>query len=433
MRGAAQARACWSKTRPFSQAVGNGLKNKEEFFTNRHCGVLKTGNSAITPTTENSMSQAELVALESAPVAAAKVQAAAAEIDFNDPVLTLSYGSKTMNEIAKFADSLLGNVRVKDSGPVGESLSELMLKVKDVDIEQIARKEKSFWESLPLVGGLFDSMQRTVAQFDTVLAQVDGISEKLEDAMGSLLKDIEVLEQLYAHNRNFYEDLSAYIQAGEARLEQARKEELPRLEEEAKNSPDSLAAQNLRDYAEKLNRFERRLHDLKLSRTITLQTAPQIRMIQNNDQTLAEKIQTSILATIPIWKNQMVLALSIHSQHKAAKLQKDVADTTNALLNKNAEMLHASTVDAAREIERSIVDVETLRNVHQKLIATIEETMNIAREGRDRRRATEAELALMENEMRVRLTSLADQKGRDVIEGAQAAGLPLGGGNRPQA
>ncbi|MBQ4567269.1 MAG: toxic anion resistance protein [Desulfovibrio sp.] len=367
------------------------------------------------------MSQSELVALESLPVAENKIQAAAAEIDFNDPSLTLSYGSKTMNEIAKFADSLLGNVRIKDSGPVGESLAELMLKVKDVDLTQIAKPEKSFWESLPLVGGLFDSMQRTVAQFDTVLAQVEGISEKLEDAMLSLLKDIEVLDQLYAHNKNFYEDLSAYIQAGEARLEQARREELPRLEEEAKNSPDSLAAQNLRDYAERLNRFERRLHDLKLSRTITLQTAPQIRMIQNNDQTLAEKIQTSILATIPIWKNQMVLALSIHSQHKAAGLQKDVADTTNALLSKNAEMLQASTVAAAREVERSIVDVETLRGVHQKLVATIEETMNIAREGRERRRATEAELALMENEMRLRLTSLADQKSRDVIAGAQTA------------
>ncbi|MDO5484399.1 MAG: toxic anion resistance protein [Desulfovibrionaceae bacterium] len=376
------------------------------------------------------MSQSELVSFETAPVADTKVKAAAAEIDFNDPSLTLSYGSKTMNEIAKFADSLLGNVRVKDSGPVGESLSELMLKVKDVDISQIAKKEKGFWESLPLVGGLFDSMQRTVAQFDTVLAQVDGISEKLEDAMLSLLKDIEVLEQLYAHNKNFYEDLSAYIQAGEARLEQARREELPKLEEEAKNSPDSLAAQNLRDYAERLNRFERRLHDLKLSRTITLQTAPQIRMIQNNDQTLAEKIQTSILATIPIWKNQMVLALSIHSQHKAARLQKDVADTTTALLNKNAEMLQASTVEAAREVERSIVDVETLRNVHQKLIATIEETMNIAREGRERRRATEAELAVMENEMRQRLTNLADQKSRDVIEGAQAAGALPGGAGR---
>ena len=367
------------------------------------------------------MSQSELVALESLPVAENKIQAAAAEIDFNDPSLTLSYGSKTMNEIAKFADSLLGNVRIKDSGPVGESLAELMLKVKDVDLTQIAKPEKSFWESLPLVGGLFDSMQRTVAQFDTVLAQVEGISEKLEDAMLSLLKDIEVLDQLYAHNKNFYEDLSAYIQAGEARLEQARREELPRLEEEAKNSPDSLAAQNLRDYAERLNRFERRLHDLKLSRTITLQTAPQIRMIQNNDQTLAEKIQTSILATIPIWKNQMVLALSIHSQHKAAGLQKDVADTTNALLSKNAEMLQASTVAAAREVERSIVDVETLRGVHQKLVATIEETMNIAREGRERRRAPEAELALMENEMRLRLTSLADQKSRDVIAGAQTA------------
>ncbi len=364
------------------------------------------------------MTESALVSLESLPVADAKVRAAATEIDFNDPTLTISYGSKTMTEIAKFADSLLGNVRVKDSGPVGEGLADLMQKVKDVDLEQI-NKKKGFLESIPVIGRLFDSVQRTVAQFDTVLGQVDGIAEKLEDAMVGLLKDIEILEQLYGHNKTFYEDLTAYITAGEARLEQARTVELPKLEEIAKNSADNLAAQNVRDFAERLNRFERRLHDLKLSRTITLQTAPQIRMIQNNDQTLAEKIQTSILATIPIWKNQMVLALSINSQYKAARLQKEVADTTNALLEKNAEMLQASTVETAREVERSIVDVETLRNVHQRLLATIEETINIAREGRERRRATEKELESMEHDLRVRLTDLAGVSSRQALEGAR--------------
>lgn len=374
------------------------------------------------------MSEQALVPFETLPAADAKVRAAAAQINFDDPALTMAYGSKTMADIAKFADSLLSNVRVKDAGPVGESLSDLMLKVKDVNLEQIARQKKSVWQSLPLIGGLFDSVGRTVAQFDTVLEQVDGISDKLEDAMLSLLKDIEILEQLYDHNKNFYEDLTAHIQAGELRLEQARTVELPKLEEEAEKSPDSLAAQRVRDFSERLNRFERRLHDLKLSRTITLQTAPQIRMIQSNDQTLAEKIQTSILATIPIWKNQMVLALSIHGQHKAAHLQKEVADTTNALLAKNAEMLQASTVDTAREVERSIVDLETLRDVHQKLLATIEETMTIAREGRERRLATEKELETMENDLRMRLTDLAGQRSRQSIESARGvAGLPANG------
>ncbi|MBQ7456208.1 MAG: toxic anion resistance protein [Desulfovibrio sp.] len=372
----------------------------------------------------------EVATLESLPVQDTKVQAALAEIDFANPTLTLSYGAKTMGEISKFADSLLGNVRVKDSGPVGQSLAELMGRIKDVDIDQIAQPKKGFLSSLPLVGKLFNSIEDTLRQFDTVLGQVEGISKKLEDAMYGLLKDIKILEQLYEHNKNYYEQLSAYIKAGEMSLERARTEELPKLEEIAKQSGDNLAAQNVRDLAERLTRFERRLHDLKLSRTITLQTAPQIRMIQSNDQTLAEKIQTSILTTIPIWKNQMVLALSLHGQRQAAKLQKEVADTTNSMLQKTADLLHQSTVETAREVERSVVDIETLRNVHQKLIATIEETMTIAREGRERRRATERELQHMEEDLRVRLTDLSQQKVADTIEGARGLGGALNQGQR---
>ncbi|MBR4741460.1 MAG: toxic anion resistance protein [Desulfovibrio sp.] len=368
------------------------------------------------------MSTKEVAVLESIDVPVAKVQAAEKEINFDDPTLTLSYGAKTMDEISKFADSLLGNVRVKDSGPVGQGLADLMGRIKNVDLDVIARPKKGFLESIPFVGKLFSSVERTLAQFDTVLNQVEDISKKLEDAMFGLQKDIHVLEQLYAHNKNFYEDLTAYIKAGEAKLEQAKTEELPRLEAIAKESGDTLAAQNVRDFAERLNRFERRLHDLKLSRTITVQTAPQIRMIQSNDQNLAEKIQTSILATIPIWKNQMVLALSINGQREAAHLQKEVADTTNAMLAKNAELLHDSTIETAREVERSIVDIETLRNVHQKLISTIEETMAIVREGREHRRETEKELVAMEEDLRVRLTDLAHEKVQDTINAAHGMG-----------
>lgn len=350
-----------------------------------------------------------------------KVTAIASAINFDDPTLTISYGSKTMNEIAKFADSLLANVRVKDAGPVGASLEELMGKVKDIDVTQIAKQEKSLLSSIPLIGGLFNSMERTLARFDTLLDQVEGISDKLESAMFGLLKDIQVLEQLYTYNKNFYEDLTAAIVAGERRLQEARSKELPALEEAARQSGSALDAQKVHDFAERLNRFERRLHDLKLSRTITLQTAPQIRMIQNNDQILAEKIQTSILATIPIWKNQMVLALSIHGQHKAAQLQKEVADTTNALLSKNAEMLQASTTAAAREVERSIVDVETLRDVHSRLLATIAETLNIAQQGRQRRRDVEQELIHMEEDLKKQLTSLAQQKVEQTVAGQHVA------------
>lgn len=357
--------------------------------------------------------------LENLPAPAEKIASAMKTIDFADPTLSISYGASTMNEISKFADSLLGNVRVKDSGPVGETLVDLMGKVKAIDIGGIATKKRSFLASLPLIGTLFDTVSRTVAQFDTVLGQVEGISRKLEDSMFTLLKDIEILEQMYVHNKNFYEDLTAFISAGEERLAIARNEELPKLEADAKQTADNLAAQNVRDFADALNRFERRLHDLKLSRTITLQTAPQIRMIQSNNKTLAEKIQTSILSTIPIWKNQMVLALSIHGQQNAAKIQKEVADTTNTMLRQNAEMLQTSTVEAAREVERGMVEIETLRGVHESLLATIEETINIAHEGRKCRSLAEGELQKMEQDLRNRLTSLAVRKNMDTIEGAK--------------
>lgn len=364
------------------------------------------------------MENNQVISLENTEIPATKIQEALKEIDFKDPTLTISYGTKTMEGISKFADSILSNVRVKDSGEVGAQLSTLLQNVKGVDIQSIASPKKSILQYIPFIGGLFDKVSSTIAQFDTVSEQIDGIAGKLDDAQMNLLKDIEVLEQLYDKNKDFYGDLSAYIKAGEQRLEEARKQELPALEAKAEETKDNLDAQNVRDFAEALNRFERRLHDLKLSRTITLQTAPQIRMIQNNDRTLAEKIQTSVLATIPIWKNQMVLALSIHSQKSAAKLQKDVADTTNAMLKKNAEMLQTATVETAREVERGIVDVETLKEVQEKLLSTIEETINIANEGRERRQNTELELKKMEEDLRVRLTDLAARKREQVISNA---------------
>ncbi|MCR5085385.1 MAG: toxic anion resistance protein [Succinivibrionaceae bacterium] len=367
-------------------------------------------------------------ALEEREVPPQALERALAEIDFADPNLTVTYGTKTMGRIAAFSDSILSNVKVKDSGVVGEHLSSLMEKVQGIDIETIAKPGKSFLASLPIIGSLFDKVRSTVAQFDDVSSQIDGIAKKLEDAQMGLLKDIGVLEELFKQNQGFYEDLSAHIKAGEQRLEQERATTLKRLEEEAKQGEDSFAAQKLRDFADSLNRFERRLHDLKLSRTITMQTAPQIRMIQSNDRTLAEKIQTSILATIPIWKNQMVLALSINSQRNAAQLQKEVADTTNKMLSKNAEMLQSSTVETAREVERSVVDIETLRDVQGKLLSTIEETINIAHEGREKRRAADEEMKKMEQELKERLVNLAARRREDAIEGAKGPDAAPGEG-----
>lgn len=353
----------------------------------------------------------------------ARVQEIANNLNLADPSLSITYGTETMQNISRFADSLLERVDSKDAGQVGEILSNLMVQVKDVNMAEIGGAKKSFLESIPLVGNLFNSAKRSMAHFKTVSEQVDIISNKLEEAMVGLLYNIGVLEELYKHNKEFYQELSVYIEAGKLKLEQARTVDLPKLKEEAEASGDNMAAQKVRDFAEQMNRFERRLHDLQISRTITLQTAPQIRLIQNNSQTLAEKIQTSILSTIPIWKSQVVLALSMHGQQKAARLQQNVADTTNEMLRRNAEMLEQTTVETARQVERSVVDVETLRDVHAKLISTIEETLHIAQEGREKRLSVEKELVGMEQDLRTKLTTLAEAKTRDAIKGASGQGV----------
>ncbi len=366
------------------------------------------------------MSETSLAAIDSlAPAAPQRIDELAKSINLNDPGLTVTYGTDTMSQIAGFADNLLAQVRAKDAGPVGESLTSLMLQVKDMNLNELAEGGQGVLARLPLVGSLFNTVERSVARFKTLTEQVEVISGKLDDAMIGLLRDIEVLEQLYDLNKNFHQDLTVYIEAGKKRLEEARTVDLPRLKAEADASGDNMAAQNVRDFAERLNRFERRLHDLQLSRTITLQTAPQIRLIQGNNQTLAEKIQTSVLATIPIWKSQMVLALSLYGQKNAAKLQKQVADTTNELLRKNADMLESATLDTAREVERSVVDIETLRDVHKKLLSTIEETLRIAEEGKTRRASVEKELESMEADLRTRLTALAASKNQQIMAHAE--------------
>jgi len=368
------------------------------------------------------MSSDALTPIElSGPAEVERARILAKNIDLSDQSLTVTYGADTMKNIAAFADSMLERVRAKDAGPVGESLTDLLLKVKGVDVSAI-NKQPGFLERIPVIGSLFNSVERSLARFNTLAAQVEGVTAKLDEAMVGLLKDIEILEQLYGHNRIFHNELSVYIAAGQERLEKARNEELPRLKEEAAASGDSMKAQEARDFADMINRFERRLHDLQLSRTVTLQTAPQIRLIQNNDQTLAERIQTSILTTIPIWKSQMVVALSLHRQKSAARLQKDVSDTTNEMLRQNADLLQTATVETAKEVERSVVDIETVRDVHNKLLSTIEETLRIAEDGRNKRVAVEKELQHMEEDLRAKLTGMAARKTEMAV--GHASGSP---------
>lgn len=352
---------------------------------------------------------AEIVGMQAQEVAplsfdASQVASLASEIKLSDPASVLAYGAKPMGEIARFADTLLTRIRAKDAGEIGEQLSKLVTYIRENDPLSAQEKTGSFLSSLPVVGSLFKRAQKVQIDRQTLAEQVDGIATHLDNSMVNLLRDIETLEQLYAKNYDYYKEVSLYIEAGRQKLEQIKSQDLPALQQQAQASKDMMQAQQVKDLLENINRFERRLHDLELSKIIAVQTAPQIRMVQSNNQQLAEKIQTSILSTLPIWKSQLVLTMTLDAQRKAAQLQKDVSDTTNDLLRKNAQMLEQSSIATAPEVERSIVDVETLREVQSKLVNTIEETLRIASEARTKRAEVEKELSTMEENLRQRLT-----------------------------
>ncbi|KIS43213.1 toxic anion resistance protein [Kosakonia radicincitans] len=339
------------------------------------------------------------------PAEQTQVQNIVEEININDPVFSLSFGAKTMNSISQFSESLMQEVRAKDAGVIGAQLTDLLMKIKQVDISAFEQKP-GFLASLPLLGSLFNRIERTMLEYQTLAKQVDTITEKLNEAMVDLLRNISVLEILFDRNRDVFQQITLHIIAGKQKLEQIKQNELPALQAQATSDP--MNAQRLRDLLESIQRFERRLHDLMLSRTIAMQSAPQIRLMQSNSQSLAEKIQSSILSTIPVWKSQIALSMSLQTQRQAAKLQKDVADTTNDLLRRNAEMLQTGTLETAREVERSVVDIETLREVQTRLLSTIEDSVKIATDARQRRVEVEKELVTMENDLRSRLASIAN-------------------------
>lgn len=333
------------------------------------------------------------------------------EIDIYDPVFSLSFGAKSMNSISQFSDSLMQEVRAKDAGVIGGQLTDLLQKIKQVDISAFDEKP-GFLASVPLLGSLFNRIERTMLEYQTLAQQVETITGKLNEAMVDLLRNISMLEVLFERNREVFQQVTLHIIAGKQKLEQIKQHELPALQAQAASDP--MSAQRLRDLLEGIQRFERRLHDLMLTRTIAIQTAPQIRLMQSNSQSLAEKIQSSILSTIPVWKSQIALSMSLRTQRQAAKLQKDVADTTNELLRRNAEMLQTGTLETAREVERSVVDIETLRDVQSRLLNTIEESVKIATDARQRRFEVEKELVTMESELRNRLASVASGTARQV-------------------
>jgi uncharacterized protein YaaN involved in tellurite resistance len=329
------------------------------------------------------------------------------QVDVSDTQGVLSYGLPAQSRIANFADSLLGDVRTKDAGTGGEALQDLLKKVREIDVDALSAGSGK--ARIPILGRFANTFERFSARYQKVATSLDRIIDALERSRMALLKDMTVLDKMYELNLDYLKQLDVYIAAGEQALRELHTVKIPALEAEVTASGDVMAAQRLADLQQAATRFERRIHDLKLTRMIAIQTAPQIRLIQGNDQNLVEKIQSSILTTIPLWKNQIVIAISLYRQQKAVELQRQVTDTTNELLAKNAELLRDGSAKVGREVERGIVDVETLQKVNADLVATLEDTIRIQEEGRVKRVEAEGEIGRLQVELRQKLIELRSQ------------------------
>ncbi|HIW37745.1 MAG TPA: toxic anion resistance protein [Candidatus Jeotgalicoccus stercoravium] len=323
----------------------------------------------------------------------------------NDALIT--YGANAQQAMSKFSHQMLSEVQSKDVGPIGDTLQELMKKLKEIDPDELTNEKSNIFKRM--FGKVKRSVNEMISKHQSIASQVDRISIQLEHAKEVLVKDVNMLDGLYEQNKDYFDAINIYIAAAELKKEELEKEELPRLREKADRSANQMDVQDVNDMMQYINRLEKRVHDLKLSRQITLQSAPQIRMIQNINQTLAEKIQSSILTSIPLWKNQMAIALTLLRQESASKAQQEVSNTTNDLLTKNSEMLKQNSLRTAAENERGIVDIETLKTTQENLVSTIEETLKIQAEGSAKRKSAESELVTMEKELKDRLLQLKDE------------------------
>ncbi len=327
----------------------------------------------------------------------------AAKIDIENTNQILQYGAGTQKKMADFSDTALANVRTQDLGEVGDLLVNVMGELKGLDQEE----EKGIFGFFKKQSNKLELMKSKYAKAEV---NVEKICSALEQHQVRLLKDSAVLDKMYDQNLAYFKELTMYILAGKQKLHDVREGKLKELEATAQRTGLAEDAQAARDLAEKCNRFEKKIYDLELTRTISIQTAPQIRMIQNNDTVMVEKIQTTLVNTIPLWKNQMVLALGIAHSTEAATAQRQVNDVTNSLLKKNAEALHMASVETAKEAERGIVDIETLKKTNQDLIATLDDVMKVQAEGRQKRLAAEAEMAKMEADLKNKLLEIRSGK-----------------------
>lgn len=329
--------------------------------------------------------------------------------DITDSSQALQFGNAAQKNLADFSDSILAQVRTKDSGYVGELLTDLSTK-----IDEFSQNEtKGFMKKLPIIGKLVNKADGLVSAYDKLSVKVDKIQSELEKSKLAMMKDIIMFDNLYDKNLEYFKSLQLYIQAGEEKLSELRTITLPKLRQEAAVSSDPMAGQVVADFENTVDRFEKKVHDLKLSKTIAIQTAPQLRLIQNNDRMLVERVQSAIYNAIPLWKNQIIIALGLSRQQQLLKTQRAINDTTNELLRKNAEMLKINSIETAKENDRSIVDIETVRKVNEDLITTIEETIQIQRDGRAKRQSAEQELQQLEERLKNTLLANMDYTPRN--------------------
>ena len=356
-----------------------------------------------TPKIEEPKPEPEPVVLDDSMLSEAEKKAVedfAKKIDIMDSSLVLQYGAAAQKNVAGFSENALASVRTKDLGEVGQSLSKLVAELKEFGEEE---EKKGLFGFLKKTENKLETMK---AQYSKVETNVDKIVRELENHQVVLLKDVAMLDQMYELNLKYYKELTMYILAGKKKLADVRANDLPKLKAKAEASGAQEDAQAYNDMVQMCERFEKKLHDLELTRMISIQMGPQTRLLQNNDTLMVEKIQSSIVNTIPLWKSQMVLALGLEHSRQATAAQSAVTDMTNQLLKKNADMLKMGTIETAREAEKSVVSIETLQHTNEQLISTLDEVLTIQREGAEKRRAAEAELGKIEGELKKKLMEL---------------------------
>lgn len=336
-----------------------------------------------------------------------KAKELAEQIPVGDYEAILTYGATAQNELSRFSHKMLDHVQSKDIGPVGDVLNDLMGKLSEIDPDDLSEKKKTG------ISRLFNkatrSIQEMMTKYQKLSTQIDRIGVQLEHSKRGLIEDVHMLDNLYEQNKTYFQALNVYIAAAEMKRDELANSIIPKMRETAQASNDQMAIQEVNDMSQFLDRLEKRLYDLQLSRQLTIQSAPQIRMIQQTNQTLAEKIQSSIMTSIPLWKNQIAIALTLNRQKKAVESQRLVTKTTNDLLLRNSEMLKLNSIETAKENERGIIEIDTLKKTQENLIQTIEETLVIQADGRVKRKEAEREIGRMEEELKQRLLNIHEK------------------------